>query len=137
MRAKPLTILLAAAGLAGCSEPSHLIHYHKTVVGFSASASTDGGGGHLGLAYSRKHSAAIPKTEVGGKMEAMSVLFCTDVTNGFSGPVQFKEVLATGDAAQAYAQRYPEDPGRSPFNCFEPKETGGVSGQSGSKEGGQ
>jgi hypothetical protein len=111
--------------LLGCSAPTHLVYYHRSVVGFDASASTETRSGQMTFGYDRRLVAVVPKTNLSAngtakKFEAMSVMSCTEVNAGYLSLVEFDERLATGDAATSYAAEFARNPQTSAFKCFRP-----------------
>ncbi|MGH6892156.1 MAG: hypothetical protein ACREEP_07850, partial [Dongiaceae bacterium] len=91
--------------LGGC-EPTNLYVAHSTVLGVNGAMNADQSSGHLIVGYDRKFAAIVPKsvpTEDG--KEAMSVLSCSDVKVDGIFLAGFTEYLATGKAAQGFAQK--------------------------------
>ena len=104
--------------LIGCStEPTHLMHYQRTVIGFDAAVATQEASGHLILGYDRRMVAVVPKTTLEGQaVDAMSIISCTSARTGFR-TVDFDERLATGEAAVNYAEGLVTDPQGTSFSC--------------------
>jgi len=120
-------LCLCAVALAGCAQPSHLIAVHRTTIGLSMAGSSEGSG-HFSLGYRQREVFVVPKTNLAQpgeqpRYEAMSVMSCTTVEATFLGPVDFRQTLASGDAATQYAQKYAAGEVKGalqPFRCFAP-----------------
>jgi len=96
---------IVATIIAGC-EPTNLYVAHTTVLGVNGAMNADQSSGHLIVGYDRKFGAVVPKsvdTEDG--KEAMSVLSCSDVKVDGIFLAAFTEYLATGRAAQGFAEK--------------------------------
>ncbi len=105
MIARAGAIVFLAAILGGC-EPTNLYVAHTTVLGVNGAMNADQSSGHLIVGYDRKFAAIVPKsvdTEDG--KEAMSVLSCSDVKVDGIFLAGFTEYLATGKAAQGFANK--------------------------------
>lgn len=108
MRVMPLIgrlagLVLLVAGLAAC-DPTNLYVAHTTVLGVNGAMNADQTSGHLIIGYDRKFAAIVPTsvpTEHG--TEAMSVLSCSDLKVDGIFLAGFTEYLATGAAAQGFA----------------------------------
>jgi hypothetical protein len=98
--------LVLAAGVLYACEPTNLYVAHTTVLGVNGAMNADQSSGHLIVGYDRKFGAAVPKSvdTTDGK-EAMSVLSCSDVKVDGIFLAAFTEYLATGKAAQGFAQK--------------------------------
>lgn len=91
--------------LGGC-EPANLYVAHTTVLGVNGAMNADQSSGHLIVGYDRKFAAIVPKSvETEDGKEAMSVLSCSDVKVDGIFLAGFTEYLATGRAAQGFAQK--------------------------------
>jgi hypothetical protein len=98
-------IAFLAAIAAGC-EATNLYVAHTTVLGVNGAMNADQSSGHLIVGYDRQFGAIVPKsvdTEEG--KEAMSVLSCSDVKVDGIFLTAFTEYLATGRAAQGFAEK--------------------------------
>jgi hypothetical protein len=103
--ARAAIAVLLAAIIGGC-EPTNLYVAHTTVLGVNGAMNADQSSGHLIVGYDRKFAAVVPKsvdTEDG--KEAMSVLSCSDVKVDGIFLAAFTEYLATGRAAQGFANK--------------------------------
>jgi hypothetical protein len=111
-------LALGVLATAGCTtEPTHLMHYQRTVMGFDAAVATQEASGHIILGYDRRMVSVVPKTTLSGKaQDAMSIISCTKAKSGFT-QVDFDERLATGEAAVNYAAGLKADPQSSSFSC--------------------
>jgi len=122
MRTPILMTCLVTSFLSACAQTSHLAYYHKTVVGFNASASTQPTSGQILLGYDRRMIALVPKTQPDpGKpdaYEAMSVISCVEARNRQVFSIDFEERLATGEAADNYAKNIERNKGQF-FRCFD------------------
>jgi hypothetical protein len=113
----------------GCGR--NLYHYHRTVVGVDISGNVAGDtpSGHLTVGYSRRLVILMPPEMQGildtkakvapgeelkadakadGKRPAWelpSTVFCTQVKASLGGVNSFREILATGNPAENYADR--------------------------------
>jgi hypothetical protein len=98
-------IVFLATIAAGC-EPTNLYVAHTTVLGVNGAMNADQSSGHLIVGYDRQFGAVIPKSvdTTDGK-EAMSVLSCSDVKVDGIFLAAFTEYLATGKAAQGFADK--------------------------------
>lgn len=108
MRDLPIAARIVAAAalalsLAAC-EPTNLYVTHTTVLGVNGAMNADQSSGHLIIGYDRKFAAIVPTsvpTDQG--TEAMSVLSCSDLKVDGIFLAGFTEYLATGEAAQLFA----------------------------------
>jgi len=90
-----------------------LYHYHRTVIGvdISGNVSDSTPSGHLTLGYSRRLVIAMPKVVEEalkgeqGLEKLPQTIFCTQVKASLGGVNVFREILATGDPADGYAQQ--------------------------------
>jgi hypothetical protein len=97
--------VLLVTSLGGC-EPTNLYVAHTTVLGVNGAMNADQSSGHLIVGYDRKFAAIVPKSvETEDGKEAMSVLSCSDVKVDGIFLAGFTEYLATGRAAQGFAQK--------------------------------
>jgi hypothetical protein len=97
--------VLLVTWLGGC-EPTNLYVAHTTVLGVNGAMNADQSSGHLIVGYDRKFAAIVPKSvETEDGKEAMSVLSCSDVKVDGIFLAGFTEYLATGRAAQGFAQK--------------------------------
>ena len=119
---KPILITCFAAGFLGaCAQTGHLAYYYKTVVGFNASASNQPPSGQIMLGYDRRMIALVPKTQPDSNKpdyEAMSVISCVNARTRQVFSIDFEERLATGEAANNYADN-PEKSKSHFFKCFD------------------
>jgi hypothetical protein len=98
-------IVFLAAAAAGC-EATNLYVAHTTVLGVNGAMNADQSSGHLIIGYDRKFGAVVPKSvDTADGKEAMSVLSCSDVKVDGIFLAAFTEYLATGRAAQGFAEK--------------------------------
>ena len=125
LRARPILLPLAVAGvLLGC-EASQLYVGADTVIGLNAGVNTERTAGHFIFGYDRNFATVIPKSVPGvvgnpdpNAREAMSALSCSKVSTDGIFLSGFKESLATGGAAKAYAEKIQQGQTTTMFNCF-------------------
>lgn len=113
MKKNLAALILAAAGLAGCSTPSHLVFHQSAVIGADISANTTSGQLNVSMGYDRQTSAIVPKTQANAieppgvtteKNEAMSAISASKVTIKGIGEYEVNEQFATGQAATNLAK---------------------------------
>jgi|SRR5882724_12439093 len=119
-----LGLLAIVVALAGC-EASQLYVGADTVIGVNAGVNTERTAGHFIFGYDRNFATVIPKSVPGVKdnpdpnaREAMSALSCSKVTTDGIFLTGFKESLATGGAADAYARKIQQGQPTTMFSCF-------------------
>jgi len=153
-----LMVALAGLALSGCGR--QLYHYHRTIIGLDIAGNVNGNtpSGHLVLGYSRRLVVAFPNDKLepqstqnqgqdlkaqdlkgqnskGQDRESLpSTVFCTQVKGSLGGLSLFREILATGYSADAYASLMASEgsessrPSRANFVCPDmeiPKPRGG------------
>ena len=118
--------------LGGC-DANQLYMGSKTVVGVNAAVNPEQNKGWLVVGYDRNFVALIPrsadeKPEPGeadtGKQDAMAALACSRLVVSGISIKYFKESIATGKAAQIFAEKLHEaDPQtvKDFFDCFKKK----------------
>lgn len=104
--------LLLLGMVAGCTG-RNLYHYHRTVIGVDISGNVAGDtpSGHLTLGYSRRLVIFMPP-EIQEALQEKSptgnippTVFCTQVKASLGGVNAFREIIATGEPADSYAQQ--------------------------------
>ncbi|MCB0833151.1 MAG: hypothetical protein KDC45_06790 [Bacteroidetes bacterium] len=118
----------AIFALSGCTQPS-LYVAHNTVVGVNAAVNTQRTSGSLIVGYDRDFITLIPKSvdppeeqnqQNDGAKEAMSAISCSKLEVKNIWLSEFKEYLATGQAAKLYAQKVAQG-NADVFSCFNEK----------------
>ena len=119
-----LGLLAIVAALTAC-EASQLYVGADTVIGLNAGVNTERTAGHFIFGYDRNFATVIPKSVPGvvgnpdpNAREAMSALSCSKVSTDGIFLSGFKESLATGGAAKAYAEKIRQGQTTTMFNCF-------------------
>jgi len=135
-----LVMLLVCVALPGCGR--QLYHYHRTIIGLDIAGNVNGNApsGHLVLGYARRLIVLFPNEEELKKLAAKkqaqsqapapldgenlpSTVFCTQVKGSLGGLSLFREILATGTAADNYASLMASEgsessrPSRANFVC--------------------
>ncbi|KAF0102578.1 MAG: hypothetical protein FD144_2308 [Rhodospirillaceae bacterium] len=126
----------AIAVLTGC-EPNQLYMGSRTVVGINASINPEQSTGSLIVGYDRNFAAVIPRSAEykrmqdagvdqqrsaapGQKRDAMAAIACSEMAVYGVTIRKFTESIATGQAAEAFADALNKDPGKIKdfFVCF-------------------
>ena len=104
MKLKILGVLVCLLVQGACTLPTKQIYVvSDTSLGVHGSINTAQTAGQLVIGYDRKFAAVVPKLDVGGDSEAMSAFNCTHVKIEGMTLTEFRERLATGDAASKLA----------------------------------
>lgn len=122
---------LAVLILTGCTGSNlakpNLYVAHDTVIGVNAAVNTQRSSGRLVIGYDRDFVTIIPKSvtppenlipEIEGGKEAMSAVSCSKLKVTDIWLNEFVEELATGKAAQLYAESANKGENTDLFTCL-------------------
>lgn len=127
MRLRLCLALLSAGAvtmLGGC-DANQLYMGSRTIVGINASVNPELTNGSLIVGYDRNFAAVIPRSvEDGQKQDAMTALGCSTLLVKGITIRRFTESIATGKAAQTFAEALKNTdprPVKDFFDCFKDK----------------
>lgn len=125
--ARPVSLMCVAMAVTGC-DANQLYMGSRSVVGINASVNPELNSGSLIVGYDRAFAAVVPRSvddNSTGKQEAMTAIACSSL--GVKGVTikHFKESIATGAAAEAFANTLKNDADKKSvkdfFDCFKNK----------------